>query len=472
VARPRSLKPAYCQHKASGRAFVTLDGSRIYLGLHGSPESQDRYDQVIGEWIARGRRPAPPLPGSTATTHSAFTVTSLIAAFWRHAETYYVSPVLNDDGTPAINSDGEPEVRPTGELENFRLALGPLRRFYGKTPATEFGPLKLKAVRVEMLKPREIIGPTGHKTIRPGWCRTHVNRQVKRIRQVFAWGVSEELVPASTYQALLTVRAIPKGRTTARESAPVRPVPQDRLAATLPHLPTVVQAMVQFQQLTGARPGEVCSMRTRDIERQDTVWVYRPSQHKTSQHDITREIYIGPKAQAVLVPYLRDDTSPHIFSPVDSERLRRERQRKDKQPTPSQIRRAEKAAGHRRKRPPKDRYSVHAYRRAIARACEAAFGMPEEYRWTKADLPASGDTAEQLAAKARLRADKASSRAKWNTANVWHPHQLRHATATRVRKEYGLEETAALLGHSEITTTQIYAERDSQLAAKVAMEVG
>ena len=30
MPRPKSLKPAYCLHKPSGRAFVTLHGKRIY----------------------------------------------------------------------------------------------------------------------------------------------------------------------------------------------------------------------------------------------------------------------------------------------------------------------------------------------------------------------------------------------------------------------------------------------------------
>ena len=61
MPRPKSLKPAFCCHKSSGRAFVKLDGKRIYLGRHGSQESKDAYDRAIGEWISRGRL-APPTP--------------------------------------------------------------------------------------------------------------------------------------------------------------------------------------------------------------------------------------------------------------------------------------------------------------------------------------------------------------------------------------------------------------------------
>ena len=30
---PRPSIPAYCHHKGSGQAYVTLDGQRIYLGV-------------------------------------------------------------------------------------------------------------------------------------------------------------------------------------------------------------------------------------------------------------------------------------------------------------------------------------------------------------------------------------------------------------------------------------------------------
>jgi len=54
----------------------------------------------------------------------------------------------------------------------------------------------------------------------------------------------------------------------------------------------------------------------------------------------------------------------------------------------------------------------------------------------------------------------------------WHPHQLRHNAATRIRKEFGLEAAQAVLGHSSAAITQIYAERDQAKAADVMARVG
>src|SRR5215203_2512915 len=108
MARPRSDKPAYCLDRDSGRAFVTLNGKRKYLGRHGTPESRDKYDVVIGEWKSRGRQSEPTTPGDD----DGITVSVLIAAFWDHAQRYYRKP----DGTP------------TSEVDNMRQALRPLRK--------------------------------------------------------------------------------------------------------------------------------------------------------------------------------------------------------------------------------------------------------------------------------------------------------------------------------------------------------
>jgi site-specific recombinase XerC len=54
----------------------------------------------------------------------------------------------------------------------------------------------------------------------------------------------------------------------------------------------------------------------------------------------------------------------------------------------------------------------------------------------------------------------------------WHPNQLRHSYATRVRKEHGLEAAQVLLGHARADVTQIYAERNLDLALTVAAKIG
>ena len=54
----------------------------------------------------------------------------------------------------------------------------------------------------------------------------------------------------------------------------------------------------------------------------------------------------------------------------------------------------------------------------------------------------------------------------------WTPLQVRHAKATEVRHKFGLEGAQVTLGHSKADVTQTYAERDLELAKRIAKEIG
>lgn len=314
-----------------------------------------------------------------------------------------------DDGTP------------TGEYRNLRDAVRHLVRLHGRTRVCEFGPLKLKQVRQAMVD--------------AGMVRTNINRQVDRVRRVFSWGVENELVPAEVLHALREVAGLRAGRKHgAKESEPVGPVSQADVAGTLPHLPATVRAMVQLQLLTGARPGEICNLRPCDVEKlagaTDGLWLYKPAQHKTKHRGKERRIYIGPQGQAVLRAFLEGRAlEAPCFSPAESEALRSEERRASRRSpmTPSQAARQRQP---RRGRPPREHYTKDSYNRAIARACG------------KAGLPA------------------------------WSPNQLRHSRATILRERYGIEAAQVVLGHSDAKTTEIYAERDFAMAARIMAEVG
>lgn len=92
--------------------------------------------------------------------------------------------------------DGRPTVEPT----NVRLVMKLLRRLYGTTPVSSFGPLAHKTICDEM--------------IRAGNCRTEINRRIGRIVRMFKWGVSEELVHPFVYESLRTVSGKKKNRAT------------------------------------------------------------------------------------------------------------------------------------------------------------------------------------------------------------------------------------------------------------------
>jgi integrase len=393
--------PSYRHHRPSNQAVVTLDGQDIYLGRYGSPESRAEFDRLLAEWLSNGRRLPAPVAGSDIT------VNELAEAYLRHADAYYVK-------------NGKPTVEPG----NIRLAIRPLRQLYGHTLAREFGPVALKAVRNAMAE--------------ADICRSEINRRIGRIVRIFKWAVSEELVPPSVHQALQTVPGLRRGRADVREAEPVRPVPDAFVDAIKAYVSRQIWAMVELQRLTGMRPGEVCTMRSADIDTSGRVWTYTPERHKTEHHDRERRIYLGPTAQAILRPWLRAELTAYLFSPAVAmaERRAAMRERRRTGVQPSQRNRAKPKPEKR----PGDAYTVESYRRAIAYGIKRA--NAERAKRGEPEVPS------------------------------WHPHRLRHSAATRLRREFGLDTARAVLGHSSPAVTELYAEMDGTKAAEAMERVG
>jgi integrase len=62
--------------------------------------------------------------------------------------------------------------------------------------------------------------------------------------------------------------------------------------------------------------------------------------------------------------------------------------------------------------------------------------------------------------------------AAWRAEHCWSPNQLRHTAGTAIRKRFGAEAAQTVLGHSHLTVTEIYAERDLEKAAEVIRQLG
>ncbi len=405
--------PAYRLHKASGRAVVTLAGRDHYLGPHGSPESRAEYDRLIAKWLTTGRTLEP-----AAESAPVVLVGQILLGFVNHCEQRF-----------------KHRRRYRENIYRVKAAIKPVRKLYGPHPATAFGPLALEAVRQSMID--------------AGLTRTTINERVQIIRAAFAWAVSRELLPPSIVEALRTVKGLRRGDSAAREPRKVRPVPETFVDAALPFMRPPVQAMVRLQLLTGARPGELCCMRTSDIDTAGDVWIYRPAEHKGDLRDISREIFIGPAAQDVLRPWLRPNLAEYVFSPARDDEARRA-ELAERRKTP--IRYGNRPGSNRRrspKRKPREHYTTTTYGRAVARACDAA----------------------DAAAKARL-AEALEPVPEGRIVPRWAVHQLRHSFATRVRREHGIELARVLLGHQSTATSEIYAEMDSGKARAVMARIG
>lgn len=379
-------------HKATGQGYVELNGRRIYLGKLDLPETRMRYHTLVAEWEANGRSlPAPA---------DEITIVELLDRFWIYAQGHYRKP----DGTPS------------GELTNYRTVLSMLKELYGHTRSVDFGPRALKAVRNEMIK--------------KGHVRHTVNKNVGRVRSIFRWAVSEELVPPSVLQALCAVAGLEYGRSEAAESERVTPVPETHIEKIRGHVSRQVWAMVQLQLCCGARPGDVVSMRPVDIDTTDSVWLYRPQTHKMSYRGHDRTVYLGPRAQQIVREFLDRPLPCFLFSPREAEADRLAALH-EKRKTPLSC---GNRPGSNRKRAPRrskgERYTVNSYRRAIQRACKRV-GIPS-----------------------------------------WHPHQLRHNAGTRIRKEFDIETARVVLGLRSLPVAEVYAEINSAKARDAIEQVG
>jgi hypothetical protein len=197
---------------------------------------------------------------------------------------------------------------------------------------------------------------------------------------------------------------------------------------------------------------------------------YRPGsdrgpagQHKTSHHGHQRVIAIGPQGQVVLRPFLKLDTTAFLFSPAErmEERSQDLRCKRKSKVQPSQQNRRKPN----RRRAPRDRYRVSSYEHAIRSACDKAFPLPAELARQE------GET--KKAWLARLEAEgKLDEMKAWQQEHRWHPHQLRHTTATKLRREYGLETARVVLGHRTPQVTEMYAEIDVSRAAEAMERLG
>lgn len=392
VKTPRT--PKYRHHKPSGLAVVRLSGRDIYLGPYETPESRSKYDQVVADWLANGR--TLDVRRTATETQTAFAMCELMVAYLEHAKIYYVK-----------------NGRQTGEARNIHDALRPVMKLYSKLPVTEFGPRALKTVREAM-----VLG---------GLARKCVNGRVNRIRRMFRWGVAEELVAPTVLQALQAVAPLKKGRSAARETAPVRPVQDEHIEAVLATVTSTIGAMIEVQRLTGMRPGELVMMRPCDIDQSGRIWTYQPASHKTEHHEIDRQIFLGPKAQMILQPFMRRDAQSYLFNPHETILERRKEQRMRSKKPGVRERRSFSLRSLRRCQ---ERYTTDTYYRAIARACERA-----------------GIT-------------------------VWGPNRLRHNAATLLRKQFGIEAARVILGHTSSAMTEVYAEMDRAKAADIMGQVG
>ena len=370
-------KPIYGLHAARNLARTTVNGKRIYLGVFNSPESKKAFDKILADWEAAHSERSKSAPVT-------LTVSRLSVLFLKYAEKEYVR-------------DG----KPTGETANFRYALKAMTNMYHGVKVIDFGPKKLKQLQQQM--------------VADGYAQQTINSAIRRIKQVFDWGLSEEIVPGRIAQDLHSVAGLRAGRTKAASPKSKGPAPLADIAAIKPFVTRPMWGMIEFMLLTGCRPSEAVALKWSEIDNSGEVWIYRPGHHKTAHRGKSRSIVIGPKCQQVLNGIREMSRSDFVFDPqVGFEEF---------------VRKA---------------YGDKAKARKVG-ACYTKHG---------------------LNSAVRVACDKAK-------ITRWSPGQLRKTRATQARQQGDLETAQQVLGHSSKQTTERhYAEVDLSRAAANALQFG
>jgi hypothetical protein len=200
MPRPRKAIPSVVHHKSTGQARVRIGGKDIYLGRYGSQEAREAYVRLLGEIQTAGLETVR-MVRELNDDSSSPTVAELCLAFLDHAEATY-------------RKNG----RATSTCSTFKTPIRALRTLYGDTPAKNFGPIALEAVR--------------QLFVDEGVSRGVANTYTGNVRRIFRWGVSRQLVPVSVVQALECLAPLRAGRTKAPERPPVAPVADVTIDAT------------------------------------------------------------------------------------------------------------------------------------------------------------------------------------------------------------------------------------------------
>jgi integrase len=318
--------------------------------------------------------PAPTVPLKIVT------ITNLIDRFMEWADVYYRHP------------SGEP----TREAENFRHVTRPLRKMFGHLPVSDFGSIRLLALRQRWVKQK--------------LARRTINAMTRRVRQIFRWGVSRELVPIEVLQGLQTVEPLQPNRGGKETTGSRGSVPFEVVQQTLPHLPPLIRSLVLVAFHSGPRIGELAKLTTGMIDTTTDPWIAILDQHKTSHKSKSRRLYFGPKAQSALQPFLlQDQPDEPIFSPLRVDARQQKR---------------------RGKRLPGRFYGRSSLQQVLRRAID------------------------------------------WAGVEHWSLGQLRHSAAVRITDECGLETTRQLLGHATISMSSHYSRGSEAAAKKAAKEIG
>jgi integrase len=419
-------------------ARVRLSGHDVYLGRFGTIEAELEYDRVIAAWINNSRQM--PLPDGPET------VTQLADLYGAHALAYF-------------QKNGRPTHTASTALRAFELLHS---AGLGNIPPTDLTPPRLKHYRRFLVGAKD---PKGRAIL----CRRTINEYVRHVVAMYQWAVEEQHVMPQVWHALQAVRPLRRGRGVdgvgvPREGASeVLPVEPGVLDATLASARPILADMIRLQLLTAMRPIELVHVRPCDVaptvHPEVSAYTVQPCANKNDHQDLKRTVFFGPRAMEIVQ---RRTTAPdaYLFSPAVA-REEHDAARRASRTLPPWPSHSPKARAARRKpspaaRRPKSRYTTDSYRRAIERACDAAFPHP-----TLSAVPEESLNEKQL-----------RELEEWRKEHRWSPNQLRHNAATYIVEHESLDVARAILGHRSIETTLRYVKVHDDRAVAAMLKHG
>lgn len=138
--------------------------------------------------------------------------------------------------------------------------------------------------------------------------RTYCNKCLAYVKLMFRWALEEQLLDLDVVHQVLSVQPLKPNRSPAREPEPRNPVELDRVLRTLPHLQQTPRDIILLLALTGARVGELCTLKQSEILDTDNPaapLIAVPALHKTAHHGKSRTIPFKPEACIILDRYRR-----------------------------------------------------------------------------------------------------------------------------------------------------------------------
>ncbi|MCB0358032.1 MAG: site-specific integrase [Bdellovibrionales bacterium] len=255
------------------------------------------------------------------------------------------------------------------------------------------------------------------------------NKLLDRMKNFCKWLVKYRDLPFASYQAISLVDRARSGRNGVKVTKPVAPVLWSQVELLKPYMAPIAYDLFHLQYLGGMRPSEAIRFRFQDVEFASAdAWIYSPPEHKKKKYGQVRTIFLGPRCQALLDPYMDLGSTRYLF-PSDLVKLQEWQIREGKRVNDNLDRHGSQGQLIENKEivyRQLSRYVVHA----VQRAKEAGVNV-----------------------------------------EVFAPNQLRHGRATEVRERYDSLEAAAVFIQDTTSVAAIYAEKSKAFGLQIAREI-